>query len=167
MGRFDEWFAEDASRANKESDHDSTQRETPASVEADAGSVPEHGNAGSDSFSILEEQPAAEADSHDDFPDSNGGLTPDAGESDIAILPSSLAGREPTPQLKARYNGHKAFNDQIRSDWMLIIESSPDAFQALLVVKRADMLCAVTENTVYIPPAASNTICHLFIPFKN
>ncbi len=89
MGRFDEWFADDANLASKESEHDSTQRETPATVEADAGGAPEHGNTGSDSFSILEEQPAAKADSHDNFADSNGGLTPDAGESDIAILPSS------------------------------------------------------------------------------
>lgn len=89
MGRFDEWFADDANLASKESEHDSTQRETPAPIEANAGGAPEHGNTGSDSFSILEEQPAAKADSHDNFADSNGGLTPDAGESDIAILPSS------------------------------------------------------------------------------
>ncbi|MGK5380422.1 phage tail protein [Salmonella sp. NW674] len=147
MGRFDEWFADDANLASKESEHDSTQRETPATVEADAGSAPEHGNAGPDSFSILEEQSTAEADSHDNFADSNGGLTPDAGQSDIAILPPSLAGREPTPQLKARYNGHKAFNDQIRADWMLIIESSPDAFQALLYRPDVGTYGVVSDET--------------------
>ncbi|MCV5480521.1 phage tail protein, partial [Escherichia coli] len=66
---------------------------------------------------------------------------------DIAILPSSLAGREPTPQLKARYNGHKAFNDQIRADWMLIIESSPDAFQDLLYRPEVGTYGVVSDET--------------------
>lgn len=37
MGRFDEWFSDDANLASKESEHDSTQRETPAPIEANAG----------------------------------------------------------------------------------------------------------------------------------
>ncbi|WGA68577.1 phage tail protein [Escherichia fergusonii] len=132
MGRFDEWFAEDANRADKESNHDSTQRETPASVETNAAGKAECGNIAETAFSFLEEQ-ASSSDAGDvDIPDRAGGCTQNADAPDVAPLPSSLANREQSTQLKTRYNGHKAFNDQIRSDWMLIIESSPDAFQALL-----------------------------------
>nr|QBM91341.1 hypothetical protein NNIBIDOC_00008 [Salmonella sp.] len=34
-----------------------SQRETPAPIEANAGGAPEHGNTGSDSFSILKSNP--------------------------------------------------------------------------------------------------------------
>lgn len=133
MGRFDEWLADDASLMRKGTEHDSTQREETTTVEANEGSTTENGKVSTGPFSILEERAATEADSrHDNWPDNAGDSVTEVIEPDIAPLPASLANREPNQQLKTRYNGHKAFNDQIRADWMLIIESSPDAFEALL-----------------------------------
>ncbi|EPU6502169.1 hypothetical protein ACVYSB_002504 [Escherichia albertii] len=108
MGRFDEWFADDASLMRKGTEHDSTQREETTTVEANEGSTTENGKVSTGPFSILEEHAATEADSHDNWPDNTGDSVTEVIEPDIAALPASLANREPNQQLKTRYNGHKA-----------------------------------------------------------
>nr|QBM91417.1 hypothetical protein NNIBIDOC_00087 [Salmonella sp.] len=66
----------------------------------------------------------------------NGGIPPDAGESDIHTI-FHTAG-EPTPQLKKHaITANKAFNDQIRApEWMLIIESKPRRVSGSLISTR-------------------------------
>ncbi|HBT4785520.1 TPA: phage tail protein [Klebsiella variicola subsp. variicola] len=136
MGRFDEWFTDDVSQKRGEPDDDSTETEATAPVEEDAGSSTENDNESAPSFSTLDDAAAA-PDTGSDRADGAGGADLSENKPDVAPLPPSLAGREQNATLKARYNGHQAFNDQIRHDWMLIIETSPDAFQALLY--RPDM----------------------------
>jgi hypothetical protein len=40
--------------------------------------------------------------------------------------------RPVTPTLKNRYAGHAAVNDQVREDWMKVIEQDPFSYEALL-----------------------------------
>ncbi|WP_142971378.1 phage tail protein [Enterobacter hormaechei] len=133
MGRFDAWLSDEISQKREEPANESTQAEAATQTEENTGSVleaePEH----TLSFSNLEASTATMGADYDDSGDLAGGDGETAdNEPDVAALPASLAAREQNTQLKTRFNGHKPFNDQIREDWMLIIETSPDSFQALL-----------------------------------
>jgi hypothetical protein len=134
MGRFDEWFTEPDIKNRKESESDSTQTEAPAQAEEGTGSITESPSDPSPIFRDLDTLPAVMAGDIDagddaiDTGDTDGVENP----TDVARLPDELANRKQNLKLNKRYDGHKSFNDQVRGDWQLIIESSPDAFEALL-----------------------------------
>ncbi|MDV1094977.1 phage tail protein (plasmid) [Raoultella ornithinolytica] len=132
MGRFDEWLNEDVSQKRKEPDDDCTPTEATAPVEEYTGSLAEDGNGSSPSFSTLDDAATSVAGGPADAGLADSGSDEPEGDPDVAALPATLASREQNTTLRTRYNGHQAFNSQIRDDWMLIVESSPDAFQALL-----------------------------------
>lgn len=131
MGRFDEWLTEDTGPdAQGDSNCDS---QPTAATAPDTENAAREGNSATSepeqaSFRELEESPTSSNST-----DSAGGDHSVPLESDeVAHLPASLATREQSTTLKPRYQGHKAFNDQIRQDWMVLIEEHQDAFQALL-----------------------------------
>ncbi|EOZ2186382.1 phage tail protein [Enterobacter hormaechei] len=133
MGRFDAWLTDELSQKQEEPANDSTQAETTTPTEENTGSVSEAKPEHSISFSNLEASTSSLGVAPDDNGDLAGGYgETDDNEPDVASLPASLAAREQNTKLKTRFNGHKQFNDQIRADWMLVIESSPDSFQALI-----------------------------------
>lgn len=133
MGRFDAWLTDELSQKREEPANDSTQADSATPTEENTESITEAEPEHTLSFSNLEAPTASVGADSDDSGDLAGGNgeTADDGP-DVIALPASLAAREQNTQLKTRFNGHKPFNDQIREDWMLIIETSPDSFQALL-----------------------------------
>lgn len=130
MGRFDAWLTDEISLKEREPDNDSSEATATTQAEADSGSSTENPSSESSAFSDLEDAATGVAD--DATAGGNGGSIKAESDPDVANLPAALAGREQNSMLKTRYNGHQAYNDQIRNDWMIIVESSPDAFQALL-----------------------------------
>lgn len=70
---------------------------------------------------------AALVDSYDDVAPENSSPAPV-----VAPLPTGLHERPVTPTLKNRYAGHAAVNDQVREDWMKVIEQDPFSYEALL-----------------------------------
>jgi hypothetical protein len=50
----------------------------------------------------------------------------------IAPLPQGMAERPVIATMKKRYDGHTPVNDQIREDWMKMIDQDPQRFEALL-----------------------------------
>ncbi|HAV1601627.1 TPA: hypothetical protein JG832_002518 [Enterobacter hormaechei subsp. xiangfangensis] len=50
----------------------------------------------------------------------------------VAPLPAGMTDRPVTATMKSRYNGHAPMNNQVREDWMKIIEQDPFSYEALL-----------------------------------
>lgn len=145
MGRFEEWFTDDVSQKQREPDNDSTQTAAPAPVVEDAGSATARDDSPSTEFSVLEDSPSTpDMDSNNTGDHAGGDVQRDP---DVAVLPPALSSREQDSTLKTRFNGHSEFNDQIRADWMVIIESSPDAFQALLYRPDVGTYGVVSDET--------------------
>lgn len=67
-----------------------------------------------------------------DVPPATGDASP------VAPLPSKLFDRPVTATMKTRYDGHKPVNEQVRDDWMKVIEQDPFSYEALLYRSRAD-----------------------------
>lgn len=132
MSRFDEWFVDDHEhKQEEESSNDSTTPDAAAEVEAREVSPSANAPAGSD-FSEIS-QPENDADSVGHVDDGSVYAAPLLDdEPDVAPLPPGIAERKPTPEMRSRFKGHAPLNDQMREDWMTVIETHQDAFQALL-----------------------------------
>lgn len=50
----------------------------------------------------------------------------------VAPLPTKLFDRPVTATMKTRYDGHTPVNEQVRDDWMKVIEQDPFSYEALL-----------------------------------
>lgn len=132
MGRFDEWFVDkDAHQQEGVKSDDSTSPDAPAQVETreDGDKTP-----GSRDASFTEVPQPEDDCSRVIYADDDSDVASPATdtEPDVAPLPSGIAERKPNPHLRSRFKGHAPLNDQMREDWMKLIELHQDSFQALL-----------------------------------
>lgn len=147
MGRFDEWFVDkDNHQQEEEQIHDSTPPDATAPVETREDGESSQASADT-SFSEVEQQ-QNDSDSVGHVDDDTDFTIPDAiAQPDIAPLPSGIAERKPTPELRSRFKGHAPLNDQMRDDWMRLIELHQDSFQALLFRPANGTYGVVDEET--------------------
>lgn len=69
----------------------------------------------------------------------------------VAPLPSKLMDRPVTPTLASRYAGHAPVNEQVRQDWMAIIEQDPFSYEALLYRPTVAVPTAPDEDGIETP----------------
>lgn len=147
MGRFDEWFVDkDAHQQEGVKSDDSTSPDAPAQVETreDGDKTPGARDA---SFTEI---PQPEDDcSRVIYADDDSDVASPATDTqpDVAPLPSGIAERKPNPHLRSRFKGHAPLNDQMREDWMKLIELHQDSFQALLFRPANGTYGVVDEET--------------------
>ncbi|HGU9824342.1 TPA: phage tail protein [Enterobacter cancerogenus] len=147
MGRFDEWFVEkDTHQREGVQSDDSTTPDAPAQVETREDSVTSH--ASTDNRFTEVHQPEEGGDSVGHVDDDTDFVIPGADtEPDVAPLPTDIADRKPTHSMRSRFKGHAALNEQMRDDWMKLIELHQDSFQALLFRPANGTYGVVDEET--------------------
>jgi len=132
MGRFDEWFV-DKHDQDQEEEHLNDSATPDAATAVEAGGVSQAAYAPDESQFSEISQHESSIDSVGHVDDGDGSYVPPPDdEPDVAPLPPGIADRKPTPEMRSRFKGHAPLNDQMRDDWMRVIETHQDAFQALL-----------------------------------
>ena len=147
MGRFDEWFVDkDAHQQEGVQNHDSTTSDASAPVEAREDGDLTHAAADTGFTEVHQSEVDSDSVGHVDD-DADFSIPGADSQPDVAPLPSGIADRRPTPNMRARFKGHAPLNDQMRDDWMKLIELHQDSFQALLFRPANGIYGVVDEET--------------------
>ncbi|HBM2815640.1 TPA: phage tail protein [Enterobacter hormaechei subsp. xiangfangensis] len=91
------------------------------------------------------------AQQQDDFDDDDDAPTARMTTPTVAPLASKLADRPVTKTMRSRYDGHAPVNDQVRADWMKIIEQDPFNFEALLYRPKEPIPTEIDQDGIEVP----------------